>query len=427
MNATYKTLVEVKLMHEYFLTDKDGNLPFSFSDPADRQQFVDKRFAEGRASMHRDIEFRFPEEMASLYEALQLKLITVYGGFRIMLKVKAGKRSDNSDGFRPYVALPDSLNIFVRIAMKDLLFNDYTNGRTQSPLFAHYLFSNNPLPNGTHDYPFLPLAIPLIAGGYAYEQGEMAAFGPGDIRQFYQSESGDEWIPVSGSSFANEADRLLVPPAFDYYFRNQTGLTSASFILKDGNGNELKTISANNAAGLFKATLSFGDVAPEDGYGDLTDRFTTLTVSGNNGYARTHRLLLSNMLWGNADWGAVHISSKMGSDNYSVLDDEGFLKEPFPAFEIPVKSRLAFWKYNNNRNRGIQLTAALADYFRSDGPSLVTLKPYPISQSQVFLSNNTNTGIKFFPNPQDFALGTDGNNRIMYNIQVPDSSLFPEV
>ena len=57
----YKTLFEIKLMHEFYLTEKDGNTIFDLADQKDRINFLLNQYTIDRSSVNKDIEFKFPK------------------------------------------------------------------------------------------------------------------------------------------------------------------------------------------------------------------------------------------------------------------------------------------------------------------------------------------------------------------------------
>ena len=63
MDLLYKTLFEIKLMHEYFLTKEDGTNLFSEPDPQKRLDLLDQLYAMERPAMDTDIGFDFPDTL----------------------------------------------------------------------------------------------------------------------------------------------------------------------------------------------------------------------------------------------------------------------------------------------------------------------------------------------------------------------------
>ncbi len=67
MAVIYKTLFEVKLMHEFFLTDKNGDPVFALPDQKDRINMLMNEFTSDRKSINADLLFKFPDNLLSVY------------------------------------------------------------------------------------------------------------------------------------------------------------------------------------------------------------------------------------------------------------------------------------------------------------------------------------------------------------------------
>src|SRR5678810_911066 len=111
MAINYKTLFEVKLLHEFYLTKKDGTTVFSVSDQPNRLKFLLDEYTVGRESINADISFEFPARTTQVYDAHQLKLLPTYSGFRVLARVDVIRLSDNSIVYRPVVPIEEDLSI----------------------------------------------------------------------------------------------------------------------------------------------------------------------------------------------------------------------------------------------------------------------------------------------------------------------------
>src|SRR5450759_5751346 len=85
MELIYKTLCEIKLEHEYFLTEEDGKNLFSESDPLKRLAQLELAFEKNRESMDRDIDFDFPDMLKESYKEYGLKLLPSYSGCKVLI------------------------------------------------------------------------------------------------------------------------------------------------------------------------------------------------------------------------------------------------------------------------------------------------------------------------------------------------------
>ena len=265
MSLIYKTLFEVKLTHEYFLTNKDGSVVFSLANQPDRLQFLLGQFTDDRPSINNDLEFEFPESLLPKYEGLKIKILPCYSGFRVMARVIQKVLADNSVVYEPLIPIP--ADFYIRVTDINRAVQEYSNFRISRPLPAIYFFTSLNIP-ATKTFPYLSAPVTNFNAANKYEQGELASFGPNDLRQFYQDDTGtDQWEPAGGNFFTNENDRLIVPIRFTYSFFCITNLTQASFVLKDKNGVALKDINGNDTKKIIaspgntisRASLDFSD------------------------------------------------------------------------------------------------------------------------------------------------------------------------
>src|ERR1043165_4516206 len=92
----YKTLFEVKLMHEFFLTDQTGKTVFSLLDQEERKRVLLDEYARDNDSINQDLSFEIPRELKQQYEHLNLRLLPTYSGFKLAVRVKQVLLPDNA-------------------------------------------------------------------------------------------------------------------------------------------------------------------------------------------------------------------------------------------------------------------------------------------------------------------------------------------
>jgi hypothetical protein len=437
MTAIYKTLFEIKLLHEYFLTAKDGGSIFEKANQQDRLIFLQDEFTNDQSPINTDIAFEFPSSLQSKYKSSLIKILPSYSGCRVIIQVKSRKLSNQSTVFEPIVPITNDFNIFILATRKNSGVDSYTNARVNRPLPAVYFFSNSEL-IGQKSFPFLTNDISAQDAGFLYEQGELSLSGS-NIQEYYREAGTDKWNNVIGSGYANENDRLLLPEKFQYFFSNITNLTQAIFILKDKNGNEISNITINNPTGITaNTTLNFtGKVKaiPVSNAEQFSDIVYTLGVSGNNGYSANHTIIFSNDFTRTAPWAVFAIRPAVTNNLFNLFANDDFLitrKDslgvwtPAPVFEIPVKSRLAYWRYINNKGKELNISLELTDYLNKEGKVLVTKKPRSLSRSWFFLRKEASTDTAYVPNPIATELKIEPDRRLFYDIMVPQSDLFPE-
>src|ERR1700730_16639813 len=129
MPLVYKTLFEVKILHEFFLTEKDGKTIFELPNQADRINFLLDEYTLERISITNDLQFNFPSHLQLDYKGIFLILIIGYSAFKVLTRVNARPMPDNSLVYEPAAILPDDLNIYVLLSRNDTSIDSYTNSR----------------------------------------------------------------------------------------------------------------------------------------------------------------------------------------------------------------------------------------------------------------------------------------------------------
>ncbi|MBN8852807.1 MAG: hypothetical protein BGO55_03530 [Sphingobacteriales bacterium 50-39] len=442
MKVLYKPLLEVRLTHEYFITDVNGHTLFGETDQPKRMQFLLDAYSNDVDSIEKELLISFSDTFKSLHDACLLKLIPAYSGFKIMVKVNQSQLDDKTIVYTPVTDLPDDLCACISIAKKTNLIDQLTNSRISTPFPSNYFFTNENIV-GDKVWPFITNPIPPLDPLFPYEQGEMATYGT-SIRSFYTDNNGaEQWNPVTGTSFANESDRMLVPLQFTYTIPTTANVTTATFALKDSKGNEIRTITAaNGTSPLNPVPLDFSANVPHPlalGItGSLIDYTYQLQVTGDNGYRFARTLLFSKELYNPGTWAVIMIQTKAKNTQFNLLDSDGRLftrRQPdntlinAPTFEMPIGSRFGYFRYFNDRGKQLTLAPDLTAYLYANpnNPFLQTLKPRTISKLYLLLTDNTGTQTKYLPNPVNYTTVKDKGNRICFDIRVPQSDLFPIV
>ena len=436
MSFIYKTLFEVKLIHEYFFTDINGDTIFAQPNQSDRLNLLLNEYSGDRQSINEDLLFEFPGDLLPVYKDYEIKLIPSYSGFKIAMRVNQKFLADNTLVYEALHTLPDNFDINILISKKNNLIESYTNSPLSRPVASMYFFTNETTLS-PKTFPFLTSDISAFDSSRIYQQGELASFGANDIREFYKDDIGDQWFPVAGSSFASENDQLLAPLKFYYSFDAGSSITDAEFVLKDKDGNSLKTITAHNNDFIQKVLLDFSDlenVISIPGSFQYPDIIFSLNVSASNGLLKTHSIVFSDQFYGRGNWGLINIRPAVTNASFNLLGIDGFLikrKSPAgvwtdaPIFEIPIKSRFTFWRFKNVKGKELKLDPSLTNYLFKEDKNLLSIQPRSISNSYFKLHEQGSANTKYFPGPVNFEIAKDEKERICFDIMVPESALFP--
>jgi len=437
MHRIYKTLFEVKLLHEFYQTDREGNSIFELNTQAQRTGFLKERFAANDDNINEDITFEIPQQATELYRNYDLKLLSTYAGYKILISVKPKKLANGTTTYEPLSTLPADLAIPVLVAKKNSHFDGFTDGKMERALPGAYFFSNDSSFSGTRIFPFLSAEISAFDPAQSYEQGEAAKFAANDYRSFYRDDANAaQWVPLAGKAFANENDRILLPTNFYYTFPTASSITKADFVLKDKNGAILQEFHFKSTGAYSKVLLSFDQrllsTLPSDlitgqlGY--------TLKVSGSGAYTKTHQILfyqqekaLRNSI------GLILIKVKTANNSYNLLDNAGRLitrKKPDnsmdplpPLFEINFKSRPSFWRYINNK-QGELKSGLHPDFLIAKAGTLVSIKPRALTATGTLFRKPDNS-LYYLPNPAPYQTLIFEDNKLYSDIMVQESPLFP--
>lgn len=174
MAINYKILFEVKLLHEYYLTDKDGSTIFDKPIQSEKLEFLRKRFNYNYPSINDDLTYEVPASLKATFANNKLRLINVYSGFRVFASVKEEMLTGNIKAYKPSQSLPEDLPIIINLNNRNTLLDTLSNSSLKRLLPAKYYFSNRDLGGDGQLFPVLSRPLPFRDDTLQYEQGELA-------------------------------------------------------------------------------------------------------------------------------------------------------------------------------------------------------------------------------------------------------------
>lgn len=437
MAFCYKPLFEVKVFHEYYLTDPDGKNVFDFALQQDRIDFLFERFADGRTNINEELVWTVPLSVAKIFKDYRLRLIPSYAGCMVVMEVIPQLLADGTMTYTPRVPLPDNAVLPLLLKKKNHQVDEYTNGRMDRALNSSFYFSNAEF-SGAKVFPFLSNTIPVFDPAVAYEQGEFVTHGINLTRAFYRDSADNiQWLTLNGTGYASENDRLLVPLRFYYSFRPTDTVTTADLVLKDSNGDVVAEYHFDEAEPLRKIFISVqaDQVSAVPEKPASPELVYTLEVSGSNGYTNTLKLVFYNGEERTSGiWAMVHLNVRSTNNNFDLLDGGGLLKtrrkpdgtyNPLhPVFEIGIRSRFTFWRYINDQSKNF-LNNLHPDQLQLLGGKLVTTTPRPLSFTPVFFKKPDNSPY-YLPNPKPHEPTRSEGSKLYSDVYVSKSTdLFP--
>lgn len=435
MNRTFKILCEVKLLHEFYLTEGEGNTIFDLTAQADRMDFLQKRLVDNAPSIGDDIGFELLPADKDIFSGYQLKLLPSYSGFQIAVAVEEKALTGNIIAYAPKIPMPDDLRIQVLLVKKNHHIDEISNAGLDNTFPGSYLFSNVTL-SGLKTYPFLSTPIAPRKPLLPYQQGELA-LDPSDnsIKAFYTDAAGvEQWAAVRGEGFVHEGDRIAIPTRFYYSLSKFSGATQLHFALLDSHGTSVQDFQFTVKPSDKNVFVQFDDrsLSMADREGLKPDTTYSLKVDGNNGLSTMHPIVFTSAYLPAECWGLVVLQPKVAQTQFSLIDQDGLLltrKDPAgdvmpPLFEIRLKSRFLFWRYRNNRNIRLKPNASLDPYllYNSVRGIMDSISFRNATYNPTLFSDGTNT--RLLPNPPSIDMLVRENNRVYADIPVPRSDLF---
>lgn len=338
--------------------------------------------------------------------------------------------------YSPIIPLPDKLCLRVLIREKNDIYR-FSGEIRPRPLNAFWYFTNNNIPFAK-TFPFLSSPVSPFVAVQQYVQSEIALHA-GVVKVFLNNGALDPWLAIPGKQYINMNDAHLLPLSFLYRFNAFENITVANFTLKDSTSAVVNKIAFTASKPMQTVSVSFRtneETVKAVRHDAVTaGQLYSLEVTGSGGYAKT----FPNLLFGHDEIelglysGAIDLVIKPGSASFQLLDASGNLftrilpdgtKKPAPVFELWMKSKSAFWEYSNNRRRKLKLTPATLDLLADNTGVLVSKNPIPMTYTPVNLKKPDST-FQFLPNPDPSQEVKRDGNKLLLNIQVPASNLFP--
>lgn len=440
MVVVYKTLFELKVLHQFYLTDADGETVFRYQLQQDRLNFLLQQFVRGRPGIDEMITYSVPPFLQKAFAGYRLRLVPTYSGCKLAMAVQEARLDDGTIVYRPFIPLSGDFNFIIFLHQTKEGLDRISNSRLQKTLPALYAFTNERRGGVARPFPVLAAAVSGFDSLYRYEQGELAAFGSNELRMFRGDVPGDQWQTVEGSGFVNENDRIAVPLRTTYSFGSGSQVKAAVFTLKDPSGQEVKTTSFQGDIPLNTVALNFEDAVQHTlaGAGTFASKLYTLEVAGDNNFSQQHELLFVDLPLNELAplYGAVHLLPNVTDPAFNLVDSDGFLQTRIqpdgtrtapPVFELRVMSRLAYWRYLNNAGKPLDSSTYTADFLSPEDGRLVSKLPRLSSATITLFQKESDHSLHYLPNPNPGELLRIEEGKQYLTIRVPESEMFPVV
>ncbi len=357
----FKRLFEVQILHDYFLTTVDGESFFD-KNKIDKENLILQKLQNRLYTTSDLFEIDAVGTTKSILNNYKLILAKTDLGFivgaEVVVENKAGVTL-----YKPRFEFSDDTHLTFAIKPTASFFNSISNLSLRPAFPSIYYFTNKDkdvFDEAPFPYTSLPISNKVKAhqDGIFYEMGALADFG-GTIREALQYTDGSDpthWVDITDKRFVSDADRALLPHNFEYTFRKEQNITQVAFVLEDENNNALKTINKSGLDVLERVVLNFTKVDDNNPNSDsIPDGKYTLKVTANAGPEIIYQIYLSNDIYNKNYFAIVNIRFDEKDSPYSLLDTENYLKTRIdalnekithPIFEIRIKNRRTYWRYN---------------------------------------------------------------------------------
>ncbi|WP_020598748.1 hypothetical protein [Spirosoma panaciterrae] len=416
----YKRLIEVRLLHEYYLIKGDGSNFFVLS-PQARRAYLRTQILSGNYNLLNDLTIEPTETTQQLLQQYKLKFSATYTGCVIGIEVhKYLSETDQTISFRPKTVLPNDLVFEFIILPKNPLFRNFTNTRLQTFAPAIYVLDSADTRNV---FPNLSVPVADFTDQNSYETGELAAFmenGARVVKQALQTTKVDDpadWqIVTPTQGFLNESDRRLLPKRF-YVNLSGTQKQSIDAQLSRPTGEVVGKVvqEAKERAWLDFSRINKTTIK-------LPDGAYQLTINGPDGLLMNQLVYLSDS-YNPTAFALIRLHHQDDLGDFSLLQN-GALKynastteDPQLIFEIWLQSRLTYWRYSAKTQKGLTLEPPLGNLLTlsADKQYVETKKPYSLRFKQ---TTTQNLDVPL-PNPSPVLIKQTGSPRFYTYVDTP--------
>lgn len=402
----YKRLIEVHLLHDYYLSKADLTSFYALDNNA-QTDFLNSSIARDEYDVRNYLEIIPLQSTRAIFKNYHLRMVPTPSGFIVGVKVKIRRNAAGEEEYVPTIEPTDPLELGFRLRRKKPDFNTYTNLRIRQSSPVHYFFSNIN-PDGVKVFPSLSLPVADFQAGKTYETGELAVVG-GALQQALEETSTDDaavWKPIAGSGFVNEQDRVLLPKLFSHTFSEAT--SAAEITLKKTDGTKLKSVEPKNIEAFQTVYLDFRQTesSPAGEREEIDDGLYQLEISGDLS-TETKPVYLSDELYQRTDVGALVIGTGITDTDFKILNSDGTLVTkkradgsivPHPVYELRFKRRSTYWRYRSDTGGDLKATADTLPFLVEDDRDLITKDLRPLTYYPTFFKNPPQPDLHL-PNP----------------------------
>lgn len=409
----YKRLFEIKILHEYYLSESATNNYFSLPENQ-RDTLLNNKIMNQSYNIWNDLLIKPTQATLDILKGNQLRFVSTKSGFMIGARVRSEINNAGVEEFSPVIKIDPETEMNFHIGLRNQYFNNYTNLKLNRSTPAIHFFTNKN-PNGDKVFPSLSRPVQPFTFSTTYEMGELAVIS-GMVKQAVtqtNSSTAGNWEDTKGEGFVNEADRILLPHVFNYSFPRTT--STAQFVLKEGSGAIVKDILLKSDSAVRNYAL---DLRTDKDGKTIKDGEFTLDAIDDTGSSKDHNLLLSEEKYIAKGFGTINISTNPSDPEFRLLKASGALitertngniTTAHPVFEIRLKSRQTVWRYISRNGKSLSAIGKSPDHLDNLAGALHSKSPRPLLSTPIEFErtdpNNDNS--IFLPNPENTSIHMD--------------------
>ncbi len=422
----YKRLFEVNLLHDYYLISSDG-ISFFEKPKAEKEALIKNMINQQAYNVADFLEIQPTEATKKTLSEFKLIYKTTTLGFLIGIEVREELKL-GAKVYKPRFKLPDTLSLTFSIRIAVANFLSMTNISMRPTLPAIYYFTNKgkeEFIEADPNYKTLPISIEAKnhQSGMHYEMGALVKFGTGlrEALEFTTTSSSNLsfWGKLKDKRYVTNADRILLPPIFNYPIKKEQNITQLQIVLEDQDDNLIKSITKSSANPLQNILLNFEmiDETIENPIA-IPEGLYNLKIKENGGPEISYLVHLNDNLYNKNHLGIIDIRLDETDSPFSLLDVEGYLKTrtentgeyiSHPVYELRLKNRKTYWRYNNEANfKAADVTGDLNPHvvFEPTTKKIISKKPKGLTQALVPFISGANE--KILPHPRTSSLKVEG-------------------
>lgn len=430
----FKRLFEVQILHDYFLTTVDG-VSFFDKNKGDKENLISKKLENNLYDVRDLFEIQPNGNTKRNIENYKLVIANTALGFMVGIEVEVVNKAGETL-YKPRFEIQNDVNFTFSVKPKVSAFKSITNISLRPTLPSIYYFTNKnkEVFNETTVPPYTSLSISNKANsaqnGLLYEMGSLVNFG-GTLREALQFTDGTDashWEDIADKRFVTDADRIALPHNFNYKIKKVLEVKSIKFVLVDLSNTEIKTIDKTSTEAIENVALNFTWVDESiENPERIPSGLYTLKITIGEEPEVSYVVYLNDSVYDNNNFATIDIRLDELDSAYSLLDAEGFLKTKIdasnqkiahPIFEIRLKNRRTYWRYNKTGDFSPAEINATSTHLTHSPEQLISIKPKALTDTLVPFQNGTSM---LLPYPRMPSIKIE-NERIFSEIFINQSN-----